>query len=268
MEVASECKVCLTCGVTDKMDDVDRKWQGSFFGPRWSIAHLLFWTLSVALMHQVLRFLPGMGSGGGSSAEQTMLALAYGTVVGIGGPAILVPHGAVRFWEHPARILWGLSVAMVVLDLCQQCLADEWRVYTEGIPPSEACAMGAHCTAAVWSLYALTRSKISLGWKFGLALLVIDQCVRFFLLGFSVLFSRGVRGMTAWDPIVLQVTLGAAMSLIVCLYWMVMAGIDWWTGKHRDWQSATLLWLLPAITLAPLIPGLYELYRGWRLGLF
>ena len=88
MEWAYERKVCLPCGVTDNMEDVDQKWQGSFFGPRWSIAHLLFWTLSVALMHQVLRFLPGMGSGGGSSAEQTMLALAYGTVVGIGVPAL------------------------------------------------------------------------------------------------------------------------------------------------------------------------------------
>lgn len=241
---------------------------------RFEVRHLILWTTLVACMIggvRVWRFLEGAGfapksltslAGTGEWNEpfrqnEILVAFALGTLLGLGLPATLSPSPGIPFWSHPARVVFGLALA-VVTTIFATSLASPFLFPGMVEQGGMILQLGAASTYLVFSIYVLLRSRVGLLWRLALFLWVLMVCLEIA----SLIIQFGYPMAQVSDPaVVISSTLGMMLVLIGTL--MIAGIIELLAGKHKDWRVVSVTLMLPLCLLCfhfPLFDVLYQAY--------
>lgn len=200
----------------------------------------------------------------GSIDYQDMaLAIAGGSIVGLGIPAVLTKPENSKFLEHPARVLFALSIALIILGVAQNLLSA--GIFGSNFQPDAlVCMLGAAATGFVWSLYATVRSRVSLIWRVAILLICLSYAYDFYY-GCQLLgaFASG-RIYTPYSIDhygTMTILLSGSIALV-----LVLAGItEIAIGKFKDWRTWTATLVIPICVILSATPMVYELVRSYHL---
>ena len=242
---------------------------------RFSVRHLLLWMAGIAFSIGAFRFFKAMRLAlplPSSLVESWFLvsldvqdyvnAIAIGSILGVGVPAVLTGPANAKFSEHPARVLFALFIALSILKLAE---------HFAGVD-SMLGMLGTSTTGFVWSLYALVRSKIGWAWRWAI-LLVCLSCVWDFYLGCQIAsMTTKLRGgliskflYTQYSFIeeyaVVAILLGVGFVLSIGLAGLLELTL----GRFKDWRTWTVMVIIPISVLLNAAPLLYQIIRSYQL---
>jgi len=202
----------------------------------------------------------------GSIDYQDMaLAIAGGSIVGLGIPAVLTKPEKSKFLEHPARVLFALFIALIILGVAQNLLAA--GIFGPNFHPNPlVCMLGAAATGFVWSLYATVRSRVSPIWRVAILLICLSYAYDFYygfqLLGVTSFASGRIYTQYSIDLYcTMTILLNGSIALV-----LVLAGItEIAMGKFKDWRTWTATLVIPICVILIATPMVYELVRSYQL---
>lgn len=269
---------------------------------RFSIRHLLLWMIGIAFATGYFRVLEATritmnrmhqsSEGGflfdflsswlvGSLAYQdTTLAIAAGSIVGLGIPAILTGPAHSRFFEHPARVLFAVCMALVALSVVQDLIALGIDGPFSHLNPV-TCSMVAAAFGLAWSLYALIQSRVGWVWRVAVLLICLSYASNFFFDGHlaSVFLSSSTlnagRRYASYDfdfytPYSIEnfKACGVVEMLLGCgtAFSILVAGvIEIAVGRFRDWRTWSATLVIPMCITLIASPWIYEMYRSYQM---
>ncbi len=267
---------------------------------RFSLRHLLLWMIGIALATGYFRglgairmammdtysrsegsFLSDFFSAwlvGTLEYQDTALAIAAGSILGLGMPAILTGPANSKFFEHPARILFSVCIALVGTAIASDLIwlgGDGTFLYLDPV----TCSMVAAGVGFVWSLYALLRSRVGWAWRVAVLLICLSYASQFCLDGqlasvFLPTSSLGAgRRYASYDfytPYSVENfrVSGVAETLLGCgiAFAILVAGIlEIAVGRFKDWRTWTASLVIPICIVLIATPWIYEMVRSYRL---
>jgi hypothetical protein len=243
---------------------------------RFNVRHLLLWMAGIAFSIGAFRCFKAMRLAvpvPSSFFESWFLvsldfddyvnAIAVGSILGVGIPAVLTGPPNSKFSEHPARVVFALFIALATLKLAEHFTGVDSLLGMAGIA----------ATGFVWSLYALVRPKIRWAWRWAL-LLVCFACAWDFyfvcqiVLMTSQLTTGGLSPMVRYTPfsIVEQYALVATLLGAGIIISIGLAGIlEIARGRFKDWRTWTVMFIIPISVLLNATPLLYQILRSYQL---
>lgn len=246
---------------------------------RFGLRHFLLWMTSVALMNALWRILTQFEhslAGGGPlgaallnlfqlaavdrlDAQQAIVASGFGSLLGLGLPAVLARYPEATFWHHPGRVIPALFLTLNGTAWIASAFGVLfYQGWFEG--SQLLMQMGAASTNLVFALYALMRSRLGILWRLALVLVVFMVCFEIIFSASELLNRMNSRiRITDWMMayLALQGLLGFVLMVSGCMEWMV--------GKRSDWRTWIAALGVPVTLLCLQAPWIWELYRAYRL---
>ncbi len=267
---------------------------------RFSLRHLLLWMIGIALATGYFRGLGAMRlamtdrvqrSQGGFlfdffsawligtlDVHDMTLAIAAGSILGLGTPAILTGPANSRFFEHPARILFSVCIVLVATAIAYDLI---WLVGDSSFlhPDPVTSSMVAAAVGFAWSLYALIRSRVGWAWRVAVLLICISYASSFcldgqlasvFLPTSSLGAGRTYASYVFYTPYSIENfrVSGVVETLLGCgiAFAILVAGIiEIAVGRFKDWRTWTATLVIPICIVLIATPWIYEMVRSYRL---
>ncbi len=204
-----------------------------------------------------------------SSQRQEAVAagIVFGSIIGLGVPAVLTKPNNTDFWHHPGRVIYALAcsftfVAIGVQLLCTGLFGSAFRGQVE------ACTLGGLVTSFLWTFYTFIRCRLGTLWRvailwIGLAIGAEFACTSMEALELrrSQIVSSALLRVEQWHVIA---SLGSCLLVAVTL---TAAGfVELTLRQFRDWRVWSMTFLLPIGYVVATWTMYSELWRAYRIG--
>ena len=267
---------------------------------RFSLRHLLLWMIGIALATGYFRGLGAVRLAMADTVQRSQgvflfdffsawligtldvhdltLAIAAGSILGLGTPAILTGPANSSFFEHPARILFSVCLALIGTAIASDLI---WLVGDCSFfrPDPVTCSMVAAAIGFAWSLYALLKSRVGWAWRVAVLLICISYASSFcldgqlasvFLPTSSLNAGRRYASYVFYTPYSVEnfKVSGVAETLLGCgiAFAVLVAGIiEITVGRFKDWRTWTATLVIPICIVLIATPWIYEMVRSYRL---